>query len=92
MSKVWGGLTMWPGSRQQFRTIVKARNQREAAAALSVCCGRTSLHEFRGYWSETGNAGELAAMAGKPEGTVLVNNGPPFGSGPFVTPDEMRKP
>lgn len=51
--KVWGGLTMDGG--KQVRTIVCAKTQKEAASLVGM-----TLHHFRGYWSETGNAVELA--------------------------------
>lgn len=50
--KVWGGIT-FVGSKQ-VRTLVIAKTQKQAAARVG-----DSLHSFRQYWSETGNAVEL---------------------------------
>ena len=54
--KVWGGMMMSraTGKWEQRRVIVRARSQKEAAKMAGV-----SLHEFRGYWGETGNKLEL---------------------------------
>ena len=72
--KVWGGLTNTAHTRtangsRQARTIVCARSQRRAVELLSCM----SLHEFREYWSETGNANEINITGGE-EG-VWVNQG-----------------
>lgn len=66
-TKVWGGLIMCSG--KQRRALVKAISQAEAARRVGV-----SLHYFRGYWSITGNAASLEAMADQPPGTVLVRD------------------
>jgi hypothetical protein len=58
--KVWGSVMI--NHRRSVersgmvRTIVAAHNQKEAASIVGC-----SLHEFRGYWSQTGNAEEIAA-------------------------------
>jgi hypothetical protein len=64
--KVWGGLVMnWKRSRErnsgQVRTIVAARNQKEAAALLDI-----SVHYLRGYWSETFNDTERGIALARP--------------------------
>jgi hypothetical protein len=63
--KVWGSVMInhrrSAESSGMVRTIVAARNQKEAAAIVGC-----SLHEFRGYWSQTGNAEEIAAGLKKP--------------------------
>lgn len=55
--KVWGGHT----GKAQRRTIVAAYTKREAVAILSAsrCGWNISRYHFDGYWSETGNQGEL---------------------------------
>ncbi len=67
--KVYGGLIFIHG--KQRRTIVKAKSQKRAAELLNV-----SAYQFRNFWCETGNSGELdAAEKHEPE-TVLVGGGP----------------
>jgi hypothetical protein len=58
--KVYGGLS-WGRGRRQVRTIVAARNQREAADLVGIDMGY-----MRGFWSVTGNAREIDTAMGEP--------------------------
>lgn len=63
--KVWGGLTLTAkrpslNGGLQARTVVCAASQKEAVEMLNAAKCYLSLHEFRGYWAETGNAEELS--------------------------------
>lgn len=62
--KIYGGQTHILG--RQVRAIVKAKSLKAVAVAANE-----SLYHIRQYWCVTGNEKELAAMEGKPEGTVL---------------------
>ena len=58
--KVWGGTAYVGKPARPRRIIVCASSQRQAAALVSEhTWGRTSLYEFRRFWSVTGNAAEL---------------------------------
>lgn len=63
--KVFGGLCS-RGSVPQVRTIVAATSQRAACAALKAAGHHVTLHEFRGYWCETGNAVEIEVATKAP--------------------------
>lgn len=60
--KVYGGSYFG-----KSRAIIAAHNAQEVADAL----GNTSAYYVRGYWSVTGNAGEIAAAMAKP-GVMLI--------------------
>ena len=65
--KVFGGL-VFRGSRQ-VRTIVAAKSKTKAAEAV-----HETLHQFRSYWCETGNATELSIALARP-GQVFMASG-----------------
>lgn len=60
--KVYGG-----SYRGRYRAIIAAHNAQEVADAL----GNASAYYVRGYWSVTGNAGEIAAAMAQP-GVLLI--------------------
>lgn len=59
--KVWGGLVHMGISRGQCRTVVAATSQAKAAEALGI-----TVSELRGWWSVSGNVGDLAAALSSP--------------------------
>jgi hypothetical protein len=62
--KVYGGRFHHRG--KVYRAVVAASSQREVARIAEV-----SLHEVSTYWSETGNAAEIAAARKQPETLLL---------------------
>jgi len=63
--KVWGWVAInHKRSREHsgmVRTIIAERSQKRAAAIVG-----SSLHEFRNYWSETGNKIEIETATQQP--------------------------
>lgn len=61
-AKVYGGNAFL--NRGQCRVLVGARSQVEALKLLHATgqCNNMTLYYFRGYWCETGNDVELAAV------------------------------
>lgn len=62
--RVWGGLTFKGG--KQVRTIVATRTKKRAMELL-----KASPNTFKDYWSETGNAVEIATALPKPD-TIFI--------------------
>lgn len=59
--KVWGGIEMVDG--KQTRLIVAARSKKRIVELADAhCAGRFTMHSLNRYWSETGNAGEIALI------------------------------
>ena len=82
--KVYGGLISRSGRRRQVRVIVAARS---GTAARSLIENQANVHlsynEWRDYWSETWNDGELAAASEAGDGVVLWAPEDPPGRGAF---------
>ena len=66
--KVFGGL-VHTGAREQCRAIVATTSQAKAAEALHC-----TLHELRGWWSETSNKNELAAALPQPGQVFMASS------------------
>lgn len=68
--KVWHGITHRAGGSHRGNfTVVAARTQREAAAALDI-----TLHELRGYWSVTANRDDIQAALKTPGKPVIMGS------------------
>lgn len=79
--KVYGGMKFIRG--KQVRTIVAAKNQKEAAALV-----RESLCSFRMYWTATGNETEIAAAMSQPGIVLCASTSMGYDFKPY---EEMRK-
>jgi len=64
--KVYGGYTYIGKSA---RLIVATTSQKKAAQLT-----RTSLYEFRNYWTKTANKVEVAAALANPETPLLIHD------------------
>ena len=51
--KVWGGMTFVGG--QQVRAVVAATTKKRAVEVINEGGSYTTMNDFNGYWSETGN-------------------------------------
>jgi len=65
-------LKIWGGHNVNSRIIVAAHTKKEALERLAAVGIPVSLHEFNGYWAETGNRAELIVVSGQP-GVWSVN-------------------
>ena len=63
--KVYGGTNQGRG-----RAIIAAHNAQEVADAIHA-----SAYYDRGYWSETGNAAEIAAAMARPGVLLIADDG-----------------
>lgn len=73
--RVFGGMNTHPRLGGQARCVIAAPSQREAAEGAGI-----SLHYFRGYWTETGNAREIAVALAHPGVPCYGNQGASIGT------------
>ena len=72
-----GNVIDWKRSKEphhgQCRAVIGAKNQKEAHAILCKSDHPASLYYFRNYWTETGNAAQIAAATKHP-GKLLLSS------------------
>lgn len=59
--KAWSGVEIVDGVQTRL-FVVAGTKKRIAELADAHCAGRFTTHTLNTYWSETGNAGELALI------------------------------
>jgi len=71
--KVWGGVELVGGT--QTRLVIAARTKKRIAELADAHCdGRFTMRTLDTYWSEAGDAEELALVPGQPEECVWARD------------------